>query len=196
MAFCLECQQPIAAAANGLLLTLTCPNCGQGNGAAVFPASNEVPRSAPPPLPGDSPDEGEAVCFYSPNRRATTSCDHCGVLISEPWAAAWGNETVCLKCLEHLREEKKDERFISGRTLWDNIALMLALVPLTFFFWWAAFVTAPAALILAIRHWNSSRGLVPRGRTRLVLAILLSLLQIGGMVALFFGLWTAIANEF
>ncbi len=195
MAFCLECNQRISAPADGSLLSLTCDNCGAGNGVANFPALAKARPPAPPALPGDAPAEGDAVCFYSPNRRATTSCDHCGVLISDPWAAAWGRETVCLKCLEHLREEKKDERFISNRTLWDNIALILALVPFSFIFWWAAFITAPAALILAIRHWNTSRGMVPRGRFRLVATVLLSLLQIAGIGALFFGLWSAISGN-
>lgn len=195
MAFCLECNQRIPAPADGTLLTQICSNCGQRNGVANFPALAKARPAAPPALPGEALAEGEAVCFYSPNRRATTSCDHCGVLISEPWAAAWGTETVCLKCLEHLREEKRDARFISQRTLWDNIALTLALAPLTLIFWWAVFVTAPAALILALRHWNTSRGMVPRGRFRLVATILLSLLQIGGVTALFMGLWSAISDN-
>lgn len=196
MAFCFSCNQTIPAPVDGSMLTLQCANCGQSNGVAAFPASVKAPALPPPLVPETPPAEGEAVCFYSPNRRATTACDHCGVLISAPWAAAWGSDTVCLKCLEHLREERKDERFISGRTLWDNIALALALTPFTIVLWWAVFVTAPAALILAIRHWNSSRGLVPRGRGRLILAIVISLIQIGGITALFFGLWTAVSENF
>lgn len=195
MAFCFSCNQTIAAVPDGNLLIQDCANCGQSNGVAAFPKSIQRSPAPPPLLPEDPPAEGEAVCFYSPNRRATAACDHCGVLISAPWSAAWGSETVCLKCLEHLREDRKDERFISGCTRWDNIALAISLIPFTFIFWWAAFITAPAALFLAIRHWNTPRGIIPVGRTRLVLAILLSLLQIGGIAAAFFGIWTAITDD-
>lgn len=185
---CALCNQPRAV--NDLMAAGvgTCPRCGRQSTVAAFPALYDR-AIKPPALPADAPREGEASCFYSPGRRATKECSHCGVLISDTWAAQWGSETVCLKCLEHLRQKGEDSRFQSSRVLWDNVALVLALLPLTFIFWWAVFFSAPAALFIAIRHWNSPRSIVPRGRARLVIAIILASLEVCGMAFGAAGLW-------
>lgn len=185
---CALCNQPFPV--NDLMAVGSgvCPRCSRPCTTVSFPALFHGGNN-PPPLSSDPLQEGEAACFYSPTRRATKECSHCGVLISEAWAAQWGSETVCLKCLEHLRQKGADTRFQSSRTLWDNIALLLSLLPFTFIFWWAAIFTAPAALFIAIRHWNTPRSIVPRGRARLVSAIILSSLQICGMAYFFAGLW-------
>lgn len=167
-----------------------CRNCSRVTTLSILPALTASAMPVPPPLAGeDAPGPGEAACFYNPSRRATQECSHCGVLISDPWAARWGGQTVCLKCLEHLRSKGKDSRFEGSRMLWDNLALVLALVPFTFILWWAFFITAPAAIFISLYHWNSPRSMVPRGRWRLVLALILSLLQVGGLVAVILGLW-------
>ncbi len=153
-----------------------------------LPALLEESASKPPPPP-DPPGEGEAACFYSPARKATCECGHCGVLVSDVWAAKWGSQIVCLKCLEHLRSKENETAFQSKRVLWDNVALALALVPCTFVLWVFAFFTAPAAVFLALWHWNSPRSLVPRSRFRLIAALILGLLQIGGGIFVFVGMW-------
>ena len=162
-----------------------CRACQRPVQASVFPAFAEANAPKPPQLP-DPPAEGEAVCFYHPGRRATTSCKHCGVLISNLWAAQWGSDTVCLKCLDHLRAQGKDERFETGRMLWDNVVLALAvwpfIPPLTLGSGFVS-ITAPAALFLGLWHWRTPGSLVPRGRWRLVLGLLLALLEVAGMAA-------------
>ncbi len=60
--------------------------------------------------------------------------------------------------------------------LYDATALRLAFYPILIF--WFTLVTAPVALYLAIRHWNSPTSIVRRTRIRFVLAITLSSLQI------------------
>ncbi len=178
---CVFCQSAVTVAPSpGGGSTVPCPKCRRVNEITVFPSLLEVVKG-PPPLEQDPPAEGEAACFYNPARRATKSCSHCGVLISNAWAAQWGNETVCLKCLEHLRDNR-DERFQSKRTLWDNVALLTAVIPFTLFLWFSVFITAPATVFLALWHWNSPRSMVPRGRFRLVLALVLSLGQITAIV--------------
>lgn len=185
---CAICHGPLRSAPpeSG---TAVCQTCGRGNTALVFPALHFNPSAKPPSLPAEPPAEGEAACFYSPNRKATKVCSHCGVLISDIWSAHWGSEVVCLRCLDHLRDTAKDSRFEKGRPLWDNIALATALVPATLIFYWAAFITAPAALFLSIRYWSAPRSLVPRSRLRIATALVLSLLQVGAIIALFVGLW-------
>jgi hypothetical protein len=162
-----------------------CRRCSKRVHVRIFPAL----VGKPPALPViDPPGEGEAACFYSPDRKATCSCSHCGVLMSDAWSAQWGSDQVCLKCLDHLRSKAEDSRFETKRTLWDNVVLALALIPCTMILASFAIITAPAALILGLWHWNKPRTLVPRGRFRLVLGMLLAVLQIAGMIALVIGI--------
>jgi hypothetical protein len=159
-----------------------CPACSRQSFVLPLPALLEDPAAKPPPPPSGPPAEGEAACYYSPNRKATKDCSHCGVLMSDVWAAQWGAKSICLKCLEHLREKAKDKGFQTGVTRWDSIALICALIPFTLIFYWAAVLTAPTALVLSLWHWNSPRGVVPVGRWKLIVALLLSLAQVAGML--------------
>lgn len=168
-----------------------CTYCGKVLQVYLQKALYRPVGMAPPSLPDDTPPaEGEAVCFYNPHRRATKVCDHCGVYMSDTWAAPWGEMTICLKCLEQLRSKSQDQRFEASRTLWDNIALGLVVIPvvgglvamasiiawpLSVLAFGATLITAPAAILLALRYWNAPRSLAPRGRLRLILALLLGL---------------------
>jgi len=102
--------------------------------------------------------------------------------ISDVWTAAWGSKTLCLKCLEHLREEGRDPGFQSSRIQWDNLALFLACLPFTIIIWPVMVVTAPASIFLALWHWNSPRSMIPRGRWRLGFAVLLALTQLALLI--------------
>ena len=171
-----------------------CSTCGKEVRATILPALYKGPGARPPLLPEEPPAPGEPACFYNPDRRATKVCDHCGVFVSDAWAAKWGSQTVCLKCIEDLRSKHKDTRFEAKRTLWDNIALFLAVGPwvlagllvATFILYGFAILvlfttlaTAPAAVFVALRYWNAPRSLVPRGRGRLCWALGLGLVQVG-----------------
>ncbi|HSJ02238.1 MAG TPA: hypothetical protein VK956_07270 [Verrucomicrobium sp.] len=198
---CTSCSYAIPPEAFRGRESAPCPLCGKVMQAFVLPAIAGSGRvNAPPSLPETPPGPGDTVCFYNPERRAATSCSHCGVFISEAWAAQWGKETVCFKCLEDLRGRRQDARFQSRRVLWDNIALgtaclpvlvsvpFLLLGPLGIAFIslcvMLSLITAPTALGLAFFAWNKPRSLVPRGRGRVVWAIILSLLQCAGWAAL------------
>lgn len=190
--------------------TVPCPICKCIVHALMLPALYKSPLHAPPSLPNDRPAPGEATCFYNPGRRATKGCDHCGVFISDAWAAQWGSQTVCLKCLEELRSKNSDTRFESKRTLWDNVALSfsigpwilavallmtLALYPFAIMVIMLTFLTAPAAIFVALRYWNAPRSMVPRGRGRLVWAAMLGVLQLMGWVLMMVGIILAVRNS-
>ena len=67
------------------------------------------------------------------------------------------------------------------RTLYDSIALSLAVLPLViFFFWFFTFVTAPMALFMSIRYWNAPRSIVHRTRIRYVMAMIFATAEIAG----------------
>ncbi len=189
----------------------TCPACGTAGAVALrlhggtgacrschrpvegvwFRAARQ---SRLPPLPEDPPGEGDTPCFYNPRRKATTSCSQCGVFISDAWAAKWGAQTLCLRCLEKMRASRRTPQFETQRWLWDNICLALVAVPFTFVFWWLAPLTAPAALILGLWAWRKPGSLVPRGKWRLALAIVLAAAQVVGGIALVYAMVQAIAS--
>lgn len=120
-------------------------------------------------------EEGDAVCSFYPELKAETVCEECGCLLSEKAAVVWSGNSFCMPCIHLLRERKEEDDFLSKRTLYDNSALGLVvfLVPLSLF-------TAPMALYYLIRYRNSSRGIVPRGKIRWALALILS---VGVMLA-------------
>lgn len=195
MVRCNACGYHIPVAVFATAREGACPLCRRPVSAVLLPAMNQTPGAGPPVLPEDPPGPGEPACFYNPERRATRTCFHCGVYVSESWSAQWGSGHVCLKCLDDLRNRRKDERFEVRRVLWDNIALGVALLPflmcvallllgpvgmfLMIFCVMASAVTAPVGLGLAIYAWKKPRSLVPRGPARVILALVLSLLQCG-----------------
>jgi hypothetical protein len=93
-----------------------------------------------------------------------------------------GGEHFCPACLEAGRTRKKIKNIERQRTRYDNIALSLVVFPMILFY--ATFITAPIAIVIAIRHWNSPASMIHRTRTRLVIAVLLASLQILGWCAL------------
>ncbi len=189
-----------------------CPGCRQSNSVRIVPGQREtacwrchravtsalfpalLPKPPPmPPGPGDMPAEGDMVCFYNPQRKATTSCDQCGVYISDAWKAKWGAKTLCLRCLDKLHAEKRGTQFENSRVMWDNIVLMLALVPMTGILWVFGFFTAPIAMFLGIWAWKKPTSLVPRGKARMAIGLTLASLQVVGIIFFIYTLVSSFA---
>ncbi len=147
-----------------------CPACRAPVYANVYPRLYAGGISKEEQGMGGMSEEGEAVCSFYPELKAETVCEECGCLMSEKAAVNWNGENFCMPCLHLLREQKGRDDFLSKRTLYDNSALGLVLfmAPLSLF-------TAPLALYYLIRYRNSSRGIVPRGKVRWVLALILSI---------------------
>jgi hypothetical protein len=201
---CASCQTPLTDKIFHGDTATECGFCGRTIRAFLLPKLYQSASAAPPSLPVEAPAEGESTCFYSPNRKATKVCGHCGVFVSDAWAAQWGSETVCLKCLEQLRSKNVDQRFEASRKLWDNIALGMIVVPFVvaflllctligypfaFMVLMLTLFTAPAAIFIALRYWNAPRSLVPRGRMRLVLALLFGVFLLCAWTA---GIWAIV----
>lgn len=113
--------------------------------------------------------EGDAVCRFYPELKAEAVCEECGCFLSKKAAIVWSGRDLCMPCLHLLRETKGKDEFLAKRTLYDNtaLALILFLSPLSLF-------TAPVALYYLIRYRKASRGIVPRGKFRWWLAMVLS----------------------
>jgi hypothetical protein len=63
------------------------------------------------------------------------------------------------------------------RTLFDSVALALAALPALLAFY-PTIVTAPIVVYLAARHWKSPSSIVPRGKWRFVVALIIVFLEL------------------
>lgn len=188
---------PVATAEGAI----TCPKCGGPNGGrdgepgecatCRSPMEVRLFRSmwAPPEEGGGEEaravfEGGGATCFFCEGQVATATCGGCGRFICERCKVDWAGELTCLTCIHAKRELKDDDRFKSRRTIYDNLALSLLLLPLLLPVYgiFISVMMAPVSLFLVIRHWNSSRGIVPRGRARQIWAVVLSSLVLLGVV--------------
>lgn len=153
-----------------------CPACGVPVQVEIFPALFR------PTARGRGGEalmvEGESSCFYHPQKKAVVPCQACGRFLCALCDCELHGEHFCPACLEVGRQNGRITRLENKRTLYDGIALSLAILPLLIFYF--TIITAPMALYVAIRYWNAPRSIVHRTRIRLVLAVILAALQIVG----------------
>jgi len=139
----------------------------------VFPAFS---RGLRPGKAGEALMDDQASCFYHPQKKAAIPCDHCGRFLCALCDVEWGDKHLCPACLESGKKRGKITRLERHRVLYDSAALGLSVIPMITI--WFTLLTAPIALYVAFRHWNSPLSMVRRTRIRFVLAIVLSSLQI------------------
>jgi hypothetical protein len=164
-----------------------CPACGVNLQVEIFPALFRKIN------PGQSAEnvlvEGESNCFYHPQKKAVLPCDGCGRFLCALCDCQLNGQHFCPACLETGKTKGKIKSLDNQRTLYDRIALSLAIYPLLIFYF--TLITAPMALFVAIRYWKSPPSLVHGSKIRFVVAIIFALLQIAGWTILF----TAIATR-
>lgn len=158
-----------------------CPACGAPLQIEVFPALFRKISS------GQGGEvilvEGESSCYYHSQKKAVRPCDGCGRFLCALCDCELHGQHFCPACLETGRTKGKIKSLDNQRTLYDNIALALAIYPLLIFYF--TLVTAPMALFVAIRYWKSPQSILHRTKVRYVTAAVIALLQIGGWTILF-----------
>jgi hypothetical protein len=122
--------------------------------------------------------ETEASCFYHSQKKAILPCEGCGRFLCALCDCELHGQHFCPACLEAGQKKGKIKRLEQERTLYDNIALSLAIYPLLIFYF--TIVTAPVSLVIAIRFWNAPLSIVHRTKIRLVFAILIAGLELIG----------------
>jgi hypothetical protein len=158
-----------------------CPACGVSLQVEVFPA---LFRRINPGQSGETiMIEGESSCFYHPQKKAVLPCQGCGRFLCALCDCELNGQHFCPACLETGKTKGKIKSLENQRTLYDGIALSLAIYPLLIFYF--TLITAPAALVVAIRYWSAPRSIVHRTKIRYVAAIILASMQIAGWVVLF-----------
>lgn len=159
-----------------------CPTCGAKVRADLFPAALKEKSGA---ATGTPVVDGESSgCFYHPEKKAVIHCGSCGRFLCSLCDVELSGEHICFSCLESGKKKKKRVDLENHRTLYDGIALRLALLPLLIF--WLTIITAPLALYVAIRYYKAPSSIIPRTRFRFIVAGFFSVCQI---VAWGFGLY-------
>jgi hypothetical protein len=165
---------------------MPCPACGAPLQIEVFPALFRKINA------GQSGEailiEGESGCFYHPQKKAVLPCNGCGRFLCALCDCELNGQHFCPACLEAGKTKGKIKNLDNERTLYDNIALSLAVYPLLIFYF--TLLTAPMVLFVAIRYWKVPQSILRRTKIRCVAAIIISLLQITGWVIFFIAVST------
>lgn len=176
---CTKCRAPLPPVLYNTRELRPCPSCRTHLQVEVFPAALR------PPGPGAVGErvvmDGETSCFYHPAKRALVPCESCGRFLCAVCDIEMNGEHFCASCIESGKKKGRIQKLENRRTLYDSLALAVALFPMLFVY--TTIISAPIVLYIAFRHWNAPSSVVPRTRWRMVLAIVLALLQIGGWVA-------------
>jgi hypothetical protein len=190
---CTNCdaQLPLAGLNSGALFT--CANCGSQLEAEVFPAffkSIAAGKSGEATL-----EETEASCFYHPQKKAVLPCDACGRFMCALCDCDLNGQHICPSCLEAGRTKGKIKNLENKRVVYDHMALMLAIgafIPPFIYFAW---LMAPLAIYLSIRHWKTPGSIMRRTKVVFVFAIIIALLDIAVMIGLILLIVTAMRHH-
>ena len=155
----------------------TCWNCRGEFEFTGFPALTAAPVRA---VPKAVLVAEHATCFFHAENQAETPCDSCGRFLCAVCAIDFSAQRFCPSCVSTARTS--DTRAITQRTLYEGIAMAVALLPMLM--WPLTLITAPVALGVVIVGWRKPRSLVGGGKGKLVIAGIFALLQIGGWVLL------------
>jgi hypothetical protein len=158
-----------------------CPVCRAPVSAVVFPAlfRGDTRAFAEVAVQGT-----EATCFYHATKKAVAPCDQCGRFLCSLCQVELSGQNWCPSCLESHRSQGKLATLEKARTMYDNIALVLAMAPATIVLWFMTIFTAPAALFVILRYWRKPLSVTPRTKVRFVIAGILALLELVGLVFL------------
>jgi len=171
---CPKCKTPLPTSATPEVDLAPCIACGNAVQAFAFPA---LGRSLGVGSAGQAiVAEGEASCFYHPQKRSVVPCSACGRFLCALCDVNLDGQHLCPGCLESGQRKGKLQSIEHRRALYDNMALGIALLPLLF--WPMTIVTAPIAIVCAILWRNRQSSILPRSRVRFLLAIVFSLAQI------------------
>jgi hypothetical protein len=167
---CPHCQAILDIEPGTAEIASTCPQCAALIEAYFFPAFFRTvqPGAAATALV----DHTEASCFYHPQKQAVRVCDGCGRLICALCSIELGAEHLCPSCISSGKKKGKITTLEDNRTRYDSIALSLAVFGMLVYV--LSIFLAPAAIYIAIKHWNGPGSLLGVSKTRFVLAIVIA----------------------
>lgn len=181
---CPKCQTSLYEGVFNRFEPLPCPSCKTLLQIDVFPAMFRKIASGQPAE--TVMVEGESSCFFHPEKKAVVPCHSCGRFLCALCDCELKGEHYCPNCLESGQSKGKIKSLENQRTLYDSIALALAIAPILIFYF--TIITAPMTLFVAIRYWKAPMSILRskwRSKFRFVIAMVLALLQIVGWAAIF-----------
>lgn len=184
---CRACKAVFPSSHYNLPDAFPCPQCGAQSRVIVFPAL--VHPLAVAPVANAPLAEGDASCFYHPAKPATIVCDACGRFLCALCDVELSSQHFCPQCLETGRRKQTLTPLEPRRLLYDNVALLLAVLPVLTCYLFP--ITSPVAIAVAIWGWRKPSSLLPRTKARFILAVLIGLLGLGIGAAY----WIAIFNS-
>ena len=154
-----------------------CPACARTTRVYPFPAFGR------PAVAGASAQrvmlEGEANCFYHPQKRAQVLCDNCGRFLCAICDLDVYDAHLCPQCLQIGAEKGRVKSLERGRVRYDQLASSLLILPLVLC-WFLLPLTSLAVLGLVGWKWKSSGSLVDNTRVRLAVCGAIALLELAG----------------
>jgi hypothetical protein len=159
--------------------TSTCPDCGAAHQVKIFPAAlREAPSHQ-----SETAAEGDATCFDHPASRAAASCAQCGRFVCRLCVVELMGNPYCPSCIAVGVSKVSGRGVAPSRIAYDSIALTAAVGPLLLFP--ITVLTGPVAVFLGLRYWRRPLPLMHANRWRFVAAILIGLVEVGGLGWLF-----------
>ena len=185
---CTKCAAPLPVEQLNSPDFVSCPVCNRLLQVEVFPALLRGP------VLGQAGErlgaENESACFYHSHKRAVIPCEACGRFLCALCDCELNGQHLCPVCLESGKKKGRLKSLQNHRTLYDNLALALAIFPLLIFYF--TLITAPMALFLSIWHWKTPSSIIPRTKVRFVIAIILASLQIVGWIVAFYFIFRSV----
>jgi len=157
----------------------SCSTCGTKVAVTLFPALFRPAAKIDPQSLTTA--EGEATCFEHSSKRAVAVCNKCGRFLCALCEVEVAGQVWCPSCLIPANASGPIQALEQSRTLFDSIALALATFPALLFFY-PSILTAPVVVYLAIRYWKRPSSMVPRGKWRFTVALIIVLVEISFIV--------------
>jgi uncharacterized RDD family membrane protein YckC len=148
----------------------SCTTCNSAFTIDVFPAAlRQQPIPHPAEVEGD-----QASCFYHPNHIATHTCTYSGRYLCDLCDLSYRDHHYSAQSLWELRKQAEMTELLPERRLVDPLVSSISLIPLSL----------PVTFALAVYGFMKPGRLLGGTRMRLIVAVLISLLQVIALVLL------------
>lgn len=172
---CNSCGMPLPEWGLASSETVICPDCSTVHEVKLFPAALRTAEAEPP----EKALEGDAACFDHPASRAVASCAQCGRFVCSLCLVELMGSKYCPSCMAKGVSRIAGRDVAGSRVAFDSIALTAAVAPLLIFP--ITVITGPVAMFLAVRYWRRPIPLMHANRWRFVAAILIGVVEVGGL---------------
>jgi ribosomal protein S27E len=188
---CPSCGASFPFAAAELAALQACPRCAKPTRVILFPAYDRAPEMGQ--VAETVVMEGEATCFYHPQKRAHVPCDSCGRFLCAMCDLDMGGRHLCPQCVDAGVKKGKVQSLERGRTRWDLIISSTLFLPLVLCYMVAP-LSSLVALVFIVWKWKAPPSQVVNTRVRLGVYTVVALVEFIGSVAIWWFLMTSMRH--